>query len=131
MTDAEFEAAKARVHGFAERWTPLLGLDDWDISWEYNREPPDKEREIAHCAVDWEYEQATVTWSITELLNDECDDEKLERIVVHELAHIILREMREDTKTKINHEERVATRLSKAFIRTREVGADDGNSEGG
>jgi hypothetical protein len=40
---------------------------------------------------------------------------KVERIVVHELVHILVNEMREDG---LEHEERVVTGLTKAFIWT-------------
>jgi hypothetical protein len=132
VTDAEFEAAVARIGRIRERWQEPLGLDDWRVTWKFEREHSEELKDVvANCNVSWEYEMATVTWFIPQVLNCEFDDDDLEQIVVHEIMHILLNEMREDTKKRINHEERVATRLAKAFIRTREAATEEGNSGGG
>jgi predicted SprT family Zn-dependent metalloprotease len=45
------------------------------------------------------------------------DADSIEKIVVHELMHVFLNEMREKG---IDHEERVATMLSQAFLWVKE-----------
>lgn len=44
-------------------------------------------------------------------------DEEIEYVVVHELMHVFLNEMREQGQ---QHEERVATLLAKAFLWVRD-----------
>jgi hypothetical protein len=124
MTDAEFDEERARIMRFADKWTPLLGLDDWDISWEFHREPDTTDaKEMAYCGVQWQYEAAVIRWCVFEVYAHALNDDALERVVVHEMMHILLHEMREDAnRPDIAHEERVATRLTKAFVRTSERG---------
>lgn len=65
---------------------------------------------VGLCEVDWKYLTAYVTIypkAITHL-----DHKGIEKVVLHELMHILINEMREKD---IHHEERVATQLQKAF----------------
>lgn len=128
MTDAEYEATKARIDAMLDRWIPLLGLVDWHIYREYRRQDSDDLRrmdgntEVARCHVIWEYEEIGMSWWLPLIFEEEWTDERLEPVVVHELMHIVVREMREDAKRKgILHEERVSTRLARAFVRTRQA----------
>lgn len=125
MTDAEFEAAKARVEALRILWTPLLGLADWDIDFAYRRQDSDDlhdgdgQRSFAFTSVDWKYEHGTITAFLPEIIDSQWSDEHLAYVIVHEFMHVLLHEMRDDGKTEgIRHEEHVATRLAKAFIRT-------------
>jgi len=65
----------------------------------------------AICESHWEYLEHTITFNITHLQSQ--SDESIEATVVHELMHIFLNEMREEG---IEHEERVASTLQKAFV---------------
>ena len=122
MTDAEYEAERQRLLALSEKWINPLGLGWWDIDLAYARDdysPPGgtKNGVLAHCDVDWRYGHATITWNMPELLA--YPDEKLERAFVHELMHIFLNEMRwtaSNDEDSIDHEERVATTLTKAFL---------------
>lgn len=124
MTDPEFEAASERVNGILDRWIALLALGHWTINRDLRRQDkPDfrddgSSSEVARCHVNWQYEDATITVWLPEA--HEYTDERLEWVMVHELMHIVLNEMREDRKN-ILHEERVATVLAKALIRARTV----------
>jgi len=65
----------------------------------------------ANVHSDWRYQYSKITFSDSAIRDMKKD--KLEELVVHELMHIFLNEMREG---KIKHEERVATQLQKAFM---------------
>ena len=127
MTDAEYEAAKARFDALAARWVPLLGLTDWHITWDYRRQDAndfrtDNPDEIAKAHVIWTYLSAIVTIWLPGF--EDLSDARREFIFVHELMHLVLNEMREDQgQDTIQHEERVATVLAQAFLRTHAAGA--------
>lgn len=126
MTDAEYEVQQARLLALADKWVKPLGLGWWDLDFAYARddyEPPDslspkeRDRSLAYCNVDWRYGHATITWNMPRVA--EQTDEKLERAFVHELAHIFLNEMRwarDGDADHLDHEERVATTLTKAIL---------------
>lgn len=122
MNDAEFEAQKGRLRELAQRWAKPLGLGWWEITHEYARdgyeppkEPADGAKSVAHCKPDWRYAHALIVWNMAAVADTE--DEELEYIFVHELMHIFLHEMRwYDHEHGLDHEERVATTLAKAFL---------------
>lgn len=66
----------------------------------------------------WEYLQAKVAINVPEVAR--MNDDKLERVLVHELCHILVAEMRGDPDVCSDHEERTVTQLAKAFIWTRD-----------
>lgn len=115
---------RARRH--FERWIFLLGLRWWDVEvhW-YDSGKAFRQASGAtghnvamRIEADWRYMRATVYVNVPALAR--MSDDELERSVVHELCHALVNEMREQG---IDHEERVVTMLSKAFMWTR--GADD------
>jgi hypothetical protein len=124
MTDAEFEAQKARIERLFDRWIPLLGLSDWHIDRDYRRQDADDlfdrasgEIEDARCAVAWQYMGAVITIWLQHWT--EYDDGPAEVRIVHELMHIMVNEMRPPKgKGCTAQEEHVCTTLAKAFIRT-------------
>ncbi len=128
MNDAEFEQQKARLIALIDRWIKPLGLAWWSIDIVYVRDDykppfatPQKTVSLAYCEVDWRYYEATITWNMPEVL--ELSDWKLERGFVHELMHIFIHEMRwtaSNDADALDHEERVASTLSKAFLWLRE-----------
>ena len=71
------------------------------------------ENSLAYCDTSWAYMHAKIIVNST--LLEKMDTDTLEFIVVHELMHIILNEMREEG---IEHEERVATVLANSFLLT-------------
>jgi hypothetical protein len=64
----------------------------------------------AETSADWKYLRFTITVFVKALVD--YDEDYLEEVVVHELMHVFLNEVRE---AGIDHEERVATSLQKAF----------------
>jgi len=127
MTDQDFETTKERIKASVGKWLKPLGLLWWqDITMEYYRNSAEMQKSIGHdvpteCIADthvaWEYCHAVVRWNCYRAYG--CSDEDLDYSVRHELAHILVREMREwgdkDSDNKIGHEERVCTMLGQAF----------------
>lgn len=129
MTDAEFAALKARVRALADKWIGPLGLKWWRVELDFDRAGFERSEEmragnqfcLMRCYVMWQYLTATIEVNAPECA--ELTDERLEETFVHELAHIFLHEMRaigERREGWLDHEERVATQLGRAFIWLRE-----------
>ena len=130
MTDAEFEAQKARLIKLIDYWPERLGLRWWHLTYEYVRDSGDFKKKadndaeseaIATCDADWKYLHAMIHFNMAGL--PERTDEELERIFVHELTHVLLQELQE-RQNHIAHEERVASMLTNAFIWTRDMARD-------
>ncbi len=64
----------------------------------------------AMCTPYWKYLTATLRFSTEKMA--EFDDEEFEETVVHEMVHIVLSEL----DKRDEHEERVATLLSRALL---------------
>lgn len=87
---------------------------------------------LAKCIPDWSYKHATITFH-TNLMNGK-SDKRIAEVVIHELVHCLVHEMREwsperqsgDALDKcMAHEERVVTELTDAIIWSYEDGAKD------
>lgn len=118
MNDRQYSRHCAQVERVVRRWKPRLWLGMWTIHVEHNRNGLDQ-RNIpsgvimhARTVSDWRYEEATI----------ECDcpsvarlkPEKLDSLILHELIHTALDEMREwrhGVDVGLPHEERVTTHL--------------------
>lgn len=129
MTSTEYESVKKTVKKYWSRWHQPLGLADWKIGISFSDGRGVSRREgyevAATCDADWSYRSADVTFYIGSLHGK--DDEEIESIVVHEMMHIFVNEMREEG---IKHEERVCESLTWAFIWARETGEGKRNKYG-
>lgn len=121
MDDQEYARQKQRLLDLADKWIKPLGLGWWDISFEYARDDyvaPENasspDASLAKCAANWRYGHACITWNMPRVR--EIEDAELERCFVHELMHIFLSETRENGEDWLDHEERVASTLTKAFL---------------
>ncbi len=123
MNDAEFDAQRVRLQALSEKWIKPLGLGWYALDFVYARDnykPPGttaKEDSLAYCSTDWRYGHAAITWNMVEVI--EQDENKLEVAFVHELMHVFLNEMRwtaNNDSDSLDHEERVASTLTKAFL---------------
>jgi hypothetical protein len=127
VTDAEYEAQKARVRAAIARWDQPLGLRWWKMRYEYAREHDNPgcdevSRRVARCWTSWQYLEATIRFYLPALVD--LDDAEVEQTVVHEMCHVLLNEMRElrhDAENWLQHEERTATVLAKAFLWTADL----------
>lgn len=115
---------KQKIQTYVTKWLKPLGLLWWDVNVVYLDKPKelnDKEffsdsgMILGKTHVNWQYGLATVYFNVPAF--DEMKDEDIEEVVVHELVHILVNEMREPD---MHHEERVVTGLTKAFLWTKE-----------
>ncbi len=125
MKRKRFKAQVKRIKAIFEKWMAPLGLK-WflvDVLY-YDRgdEFPKDSTVMARVVADWRYMTAQVQVNVP--LAAAYNDERLERMVVHELIHIIIQEM-QDTPGDQAHVERVAEMLTNAFRWTREAGGHD------
>lgn len=131
MNDEEFERQKKRIQTLTERWLKPLGMNWGRLHIVYERDSGRFEEErakygradergtgtcLAFCRTDWRYAESTIVFNI--LCVVDLDDDELDEAYVHELMHVFLNEMREEG---IDHEERVATSLAKAFVWLRDA----------
>jgi len=73
----------------------------------------------ASCDTNWRYQESTI--SVSKKWLTKLSKYDIEKMIVHELMHVLINEMREEG---IDHEERVATNLQKAFFWVRDAAND-------
>lgn len=144
MTDSEFNQIRTYVYSICKEWIRLTGLSWENITILWSREHFNEEKDghpydcVATCTANWRYLDATITFSVPKLLNYFHPDPKrpkslipkdpseIRYIVIHELMHIHLNELRvsnnSQAETQLSHEERVSTRLARAFAYTWDQG---------
>ena len=118
---SKVERARALVESSLKKWLKPLGLLWWDLTVcfydDHNdiaqvfKTDADSTTVVAKTYVSWQYGTANVHFNLIALVGMTAD--KVERIVVHELVHILINEMNEQEQ---HHEERVVTGLTKAFL---------------
>lgn len=121
MNDLEFNKAKLRVGSLFDRWIKDLGLGWYQIDVVYKMgDAPDRGDGYV-CGMSvvsrWMYRTAMVTVYIEEVPED---DWKLEKMVVHELCHILVEAMRGPDGVTDN-EEYVVEGIARAFLWTQEA----------
>lgn len=123
MDNALYHAASDRIEAAVDRWRGLLGMHGWRINRSFHDGQyvmPDGRVSIAPASshVKWEYLYAHLDFNVEEMAG--MDDARVEEIVVHELMHVMVNEMRdlcaEEHPILIKHEERVCETLAQAFI---------------
>lgn len=128
------EHTMKKIRRYLKKWLQPLGLLWWKIDILYYDDPMEVMRQFsstedsityASVQANWQYLTATIKFNLPALA--EKSSAEIESTVVHELCHILICEMREDG---VDHEERVATGLARAFIRTREAGCSERYSKG-
>lgn len=102
---------KDLIQAKATYWANVLGLGNWDMEFKLAKCDKECDAVAGEAKVQWQYQQAIITFYRKGLKGLDADG--VEQIIVHELMHVFLNEMREEG---IDHEERVATMLSKAFL---------------
>ena len=119
---------KKTIEKYLHKWLSPLGLLWWEITITYYDDPkeilqkfknPGGENIVpATVNSDWKYGTAFISINLPAFKG--MKNRQVERIIVHELVHILVNEMREEG---IEHEERVVTGLSKAFMWTANNGS--------
>lgn len=108
---------KKLIRKYFRWWTHWLGLRYGKLDMRFmefikDATGPDV---AAVCHTDWRYQKTTIEFALHILR--EMNKKKIEEVVVHELMHIFLNEMREKGT---HHEEHVATCLTNAFMWVKE-----------
>jgi hypothetical protein len=131
MKKKAYKRQQKRVRRFLDPWLTVLGLKWFTVNclW-YDREKEfrkgGKGVAVFRIWADWRYMTADLSVNVPAVAR--LDDQELERAVVHELVHILVNEMRAQG---IDHEERVATMLTQAFLWTRDLAMEKfGNQHG-
>ena len=103
------------IRGFIVKWIELLKLQNWSIDVNYMKghgEMIDGNfRTHAVCSSTWHHMTARIQFWPKDLRDE--SESYIEYVVVHELLHIVVNEMRDKG---INHEERVVSHLAKAVL---------------
>ena len=123
MNDKEYEKLKARIVQLTDKWQVMLGLKWWRVTYYYERENSKTEPNCdeGHSKLggstftQYPYKTAQVYFYLPAL--EGLDAKELENLVVHELVHILVNEMRYFDKDQA-HEERVVSDLTSAFLWT-------------
>lgn len=114
--------AIALIQQYAKRWTYRLGLRWWKIDLEFMDDPDSILAEFARdenktCLAttytEWCYTAAHICFNVPAWCK--LDEGEFERMLLHELCHILVNEMREG---EMHHEERVVSHLQRAFMWT-------------
>lgn len=127
MTDREYNKQKNRVRALMSKWQNLLLLEQWQSFSVYYERGLFSEDEDGHssdvtgfCQVDWKYKRAAITFSMLRVAQN--DDRELEYVVLHEIGHALVNQMREfkyfdgDNYGQVMpHEEHVVTNLALCF----------------
>lgn len=111
---------KKKLEKYFHRWTYRLGLDNWerhlyllsrkkDIKRTFKKEH--HENAIAYINCDWRYMLLSIYINTNKAKG--LTNYKLEKIIIHELFHAIVNEMRNND---LSHEERVVTNLTNAVL---------------
>lgn len=143
MDDAEFLALKDEILKHAEWWIEWLGLSHWEWVLRYERERCNDDDQNTRTNADVHAEADRMMFtirffmpSIADTLADlgktpEQRDRQLERIIVHELCHVLIAELRPagfDCERPwgewIFHEERAVAQLTLAFMWIADNGQD-------
>ena len=123
MNDADFDVQRQRLVALSEKWIKPLGLGWWNIAFAYHRDDyvplgtTARDDSLAKCRASWRYGNALISFNMPLVL--EQDETDLEVAFLHELMHIFLNEMRwtaDNSSDSLDHEERVASTLTKAFL---------------
>lgn len=150
MTDREYRRLRKRIRRIAEGWITSLGLRWWSIDLIYDRDgsavrpltPEERAADkhlLGEAHVQWQYLKARVVFNMPEIAADDMTDREIERLVVHELCHVLVREMREWAPEEVTvdrndigmkAEERVVTTLASAFLWTRACWQKEGKRNG-
>ena len=121
MTDKQFEQQKKRIEKYINKWLHLFNLWGWKgkCVWERDsKKNQDGETEVlAHCFSDWKYLIYELTFFLSSFVHKSNRD--VERVVVHEMLHIVLNEMREN---RHENEERVVSTLTNIMESVYEAG---------
>lgn len=113
---------KKTIKKLFHKWTYCLGLRWWNVKLCLYDDPQDIIKHfqtvenihvvaVSYC--DWRYTSCTIDINFPAIRQMNKND--AEKVIIHELCHALVNEMREEG---VEHEERVATILTNAFTWT-------------
>lgn len=126
MTDKDARRVQGKVQKHIDKWVDILGLYGWRITchWYRGAIPDYPESTAIAQDIQWEYLHGRMRFDLTKMEDLEADPRYFERVVLHELLHFVVNEMRDCTDNEgnfhIKHEERVVQTLTLAFMRLKE-----------
>lgn len=126
MTDKEYNAEKARIQSMIDKWFNALGLGWYEVDMSWSREVDESHRDTAaRTEWRWQYRTAAITWFLPTTAT--LTEEKLERTVVHEFAHILTGSMAYDTDDDgyLERMEHATETVARAIIWSRLAGRED------
>lgn len=93
MNDTDFNTQRSRIEKLIEHWSPIVGLDNWEVQNLYFYAPNEHnqfdDKALATTAASWTYRRVTFNWYLQVVETVE-DDPVLERHVIHELCHTLI-----------------------------------------
>ncbi len=98
------------IRKYVVKWKQYLFLGAWKIDWnirEYLSGGCEGFQITGRCDSKWQYFIASMDFSYVQM--KDMSEEDIEKVVIHEMLHIVLNETREDG---IDHEERVTSQLT-------------------
>lgn len=121
MKDRTVKQLHALINKYVVKWKVELFLGMWKISFNLRdwltNEHGDETQTAARCTSTWNYFEADLEFNYM-ILKDK-PDEYIERIVLHELLHIVVHELM--VTGEIDHEERVVSHLTMILARMGDV----------
>lgn len=119
MNDREHARHIKQFDALAEKWKFALFLGNWALITDHFREGDGKtdaatgKTPAASCSADWRYMHVKLSCNCFEFADMPAHE--VERIVIHELLHAVVHEMREWSENDdscLPHEERVVSHLT-------------------
>lgn len=120
----KIKRTKRLIRAALDKWLKPLGLLWWDVRIIFIVAPEeildifqvtDDEVTAAKCYADWRYGTAKIYVNVPGCVH--MSQEEIERMLVHEMCHVLVNEMREG---ELHHEERVVSALTKVMFWVRE-----------
>lgn len=110
MTDRTTQQLRAVLRKYVKKWKTNLYLGMWQVDFNIRDYLVNDRGEFdtaATCESSWQYFCAVLNFSYAKMRD--LEETEIEKIVLHEMLHIVINEMREDG---ISHEERVVSHLT-------------------
>jgi len=125
LNDAEFDIQKARISKYLDKWLDRLP-GTWTVSIRYYRGLiPNvdgfgvNDGAVMQVSVGWKYLRATIHVNLEEVADH--SDDLLNLMSAHEVAHILVSELRGDPSDWLDHEEHACSVIANMLVETEEA----------